>query len=480
MADLVARVRELEALLAERDEQLGELAEQLGERDARIAKLEKQVEKLREIVTSNSSNSSKPPSTDRGKNRSREGSKGKRKGRRGAKKGHKGTRRALVPPERLDESHDHHPDECSKCGEELTEENDVGEPYRHQTFEIPPVQIHAREDRLHSRACGDCGTVTKAQLPDDVSAKAFGPRLVAFIVLLTGVYRLSKRRTVQFLGAMFGLDISLGSISRCEAEMSDALADPHAEALEAARAESTGYVDETSWQEQNKTHWLWVMVTSVATVFLIRKHRDTATARELLGSFAGTLVADRLATYAYWDGLRQVCWAHILRLLVRFSEAAEGSFRHQVGTRALKATKTLFRQWHRYKEGEIGRSTLKRRTIEARREIVAALKFGESTVDAWLAGKCKALLEYESSFFSFIFHEGIEPTNNHAERALRHAVILRKLTFGTQSSRGSRFLERMFTVVETLRAANGNVAEFLHEAIAAKRGSKPVPSLLGA
>jgi transposase len=272
VSDPADRIRELEAQLAERDE--------------RIAKLEAMVEKLRELLERNSSNSSMPPSTDRGKNPKRNAKKGKKRGKRGAKKGHKGSHRALLPPDKVDETHEHFPAACKGCGRALDAEAH-GDPERHQVTEIPPLRAHTTEHRLHSVECA-CGCVTKADLPEGVTRGAFGPTLVSFVALLTGVYRLSKRGCADALKTLFGIEMSTGSVSRCEKEVSDAVKATHSEAAAAARQAATGYADETSWQQEAKTHWLWVLVTSVATVFLIRKGRTKEVAKELLGKFAGT------------------------------------------------------------------------------------------------------------------------------------------------------------------------------------------------
>jgi len=464
--------------VADADDRIRDLESQLAERDERIAKLEAMVEKLRELLERNSSNSSMPPSTDRGKNPKRNAKKGKKRGKRGAKKGHKGSHRALLPPEKVDETHERFPAACKGCGGAL-DATSHGDPERHQVTEIPPLRAHTTEYRLHSVECA-CGCVTKAELPEGVTRGAFGPTLVSFVALLTGVYRLSKRGCADALETLFGIKMSTGSVSRCEKEVSDAVKASHAEAAAAARQAATGYADETSWQQEAKTHWLWVLVTSVATVFLIRKGRTKEVAKELLGKFAGTLVSDRLKSYGFWNGPHQICWAHLIRLFTKLSESDDGTYRHRVGTRALDAIHDIYREWRRFQDGEIRRATLKRRTVDARRVILAELRFGKECGESHLGGKCRAVLEYEHALFTFLFVDDVEPTNNQAERAIRHAVILRKLSFGTQSDRGSRFLERVFTVVETLRRRDADVASFLHEAVVQHRLGRPAPSLLAA
>lgn len=472
MIDLAERVRELEAALGERDAQLAEAQE-------RIARLERQVEKRLASLGRNSSNSSKPPSTDRGRNANRNATKGKgSKRKRGAKKGHRGSHRTLLPPERVDETVVLRPCRCGHCGRGLSKEA-AGDPERHQGVELPEVRAHVTEYQLYAARCR-CGRTTRAPLPEGVSRRPFGPKLVALVALLVGHYRLSRRRCVDFLSTIVGVEISLGGLSRLEQEVSAALEPAHAEALTAAQQQAVGYADETRWQQCNKTHWIWVLVTSVATVFLIRPHRDTKTAKELLGDFDGTLVADRMASYSFWAGKRQVCWAHLLRLFVAFSEAREGTFKHTVGTKLLNAGHDLFHEWHRFVDGEITRATLKRRTLPIRRAVFAALREGRDGIDAELKSKCQSLLMVQKALFTFLFVEDVEPTNNGAERALRHGVILRKLTFGSQSDRGSRFLERIFTAIETLRARGGDIFGFLHETVLAHRFANPTPSLLAA
>ncbi len=170
----------------------------------------------------------------------------------------------------------------------------------------------------------------------------------------------------------------------------------------------------------------------------------------------------------------------MIRLFTKLAESDEETYRHRVGTRVLKAIYEIYAEWRRFQDGEIQRATLKRRTVDARRTILAELRFGEQCGERYLGGKCRAVLEYENALFTFLFVDDVEPTNNQAERAIRHAVILRKLSFGTQSDRGSRFLERIFTVVETLRRRDADVASFLHEAVLQHRLGRPAPSLLAA
>ncbi len=469
MSDLEQRLAALEAAVAERDATIAELR-------STNAKLEKRVADLEMKLGQNSSNSSLPPSTDRGQNTQRNAKKGaprkKRKKRRGG-----GRHRELLPPEEVDAFYDHFPAECGGCGKRLPRTADA-EPQRHQVTELPEVRPHVDEHRLHAVACR-CGCVTRAELPADVPRGAFGPRLVATVALLTGLYRLSKRNTQRILGELFGVTISTGAVSNCERRVGDALKAPHEELHSFVQARDVLHADETSWQQQHKTHWLWVACTCTVSFFLIQAGRCTDNAKRLLGGFDGTLVVDRFASYNFRDGPEQTCWAHLKRMFQGLAERTDGDGA-KYGVPLLEQTRKMFMLWRRVRDGTLQHRTLQRRIVPIRTEIERLLDEAATSPCIRTQGKAKALLKYRDALWTFVDVEGVPPTNNEAERALRHAVILRKLSFGTQSDRGSRFIERMLSAVDTLRKQERDVMGFLMDALAAKDTTATPPSLLPA
>ena len=487
------RIAELEAALAERDAEASgreaghrvrhaEQALRIAEGEARIEKLERLVEKLQERLGLNSSNSSLPPSTDRGKNARRNAKKAKRKRgkrKRGGQKGHTGHHRELLPPEQVDAFQDHYPDACDNCGKELPEVSDE-DPFRHQVTELPPVKPHVTEHRRHLVTC-TCGCETRAGLPPEVPKGIFGPRLVATVTLLTGLYRLSKRNARRVLRELFGVEMSLGSVSQCERLMSDALARPHAELHRHVETLPIVHADETSWRQGHQGHWLWVACTTALAFFMIQGRRTTQCAKELLGDTparAAVLLTDRLGSYAWWPGRRQVCWAHLLRMFQGLAEKKNGCFAQIYGSQLLLLTKQMFRWWHRVRDGTLARSTFQHYMRPVRKEFEKLLEDAASCGSLSITGKAEALLDDWDALWTFLTVEGVEPTNNLAERDLRHAVIHRRTSFGTDSARGSRFIERMLTAVESLRKQDRDVLGFLIDAHRAHALRWPSPSLL--
>jgi transposase len=335
------------------------------------------------------------------------------------------------------------------------------------------------EHRLHSQCCDGCGHATQAQLPDGVPQGAFGPRLQAALALFTGCYHVSKRIVQSALGDLFGVDLSLGSVSATEQNVSAALEVPVTEAHQHVQ-QSTGAVhaDETGWREARKRAWLWIAGTALVTVFQIHASRGADAARALLGNLAtGILVTDRWSAYRGWSiKMRQVCWAHLIR---DFNFIAESKgVAGVVGAALLLAAEDVFKLWYRARDGTISRSTLKRQMKPLRERIEHLLKRGAGCHAPRVSGMCLEILTVQEAMWTFVRVEGVEPTNNFGERNLRPAVLWRKGSFGTHSEAGSRFAERMMTVVATLRLQHRNVFDYLVKASEAHLHRQAAPSLL--
>ena len=475
VAQQAATIAQQAATIAQQAATIAERDATIAERDATIAKLEKRVADLETKLGQNSSNSSLPPSTDRGQNPRRNAKKTDAKRKKRKKRTGPGRHRELLPAEQVDAFHDHFPTACGGCGKRLRKAVDA-EPQRHQVTELPEVRPRVDEHRLHAVACS-CGCVTRAALPDDVPRGAFGPRLIATVALLTGLYRLSKRNTRRILSELFGVAISTGAVSNCERRVGAALERPHEELHRFVQSEPVLHADETSWQQKHRTHWLWVACTCAVSLFVIQARRCTGSAKHLLGSFDGTLVTDRLASYGFWAGPRQTCWAHLERAFQALAER-KGGAAASFGVPLLEQTKKMFVLVRRVRDGTLQHKTLQRRMKPIRAEIERLLEEAAASSCAHTQGKAKAILQNRDALWTFVDDPAIEPTNNAAERALRHAVILRKLSFGTQSDRGSRFIERMLSAVDTLRKQDRDVLPFLIDALQAKATDVTPPSLV--
>ena len=371
------------------------------------------------------------------------------------------------------------PVKCKKCGTRLTGEDDRN-PYRHQVVEVPEPKPEVHEWRLHACACANCGETTRAELPDGVQPGGFGPRLVATIALLSGAYRMSKRLTVSLLANLYGIPIALGSVTACEKIASKAVSEPVTAAQQYVREQGVKHADESSWFEgvSRTKVWLWVASTLQVTVFLIRPSRGGEVARELLGQVFGVLVTDRWSGYSWWPlAWRQACWSHIKRDFQAFVDSHDPEAQ-SIGRSLLRHEKRLFKLWHRVRDGTLKRSSFRKYVEPIRRKTRKLLERGELCDHGKTAGTCRELLAVEESLWTFVRLEGVEPTNNHGERAIRPGVILRKLTFGTHSAEGSRFVERMLSVVHTLKQQNRNALTFVTECVKAQMAGQTITSSL--
>jgi transposase len=436
--------------------------DRIAELEAQVAALIARVEELEAKLRESSQNSSKPPSADPPGMRK---PKRKRSGRKpGGQTGHEGHQRALLPPEQVDEFHDVWPDECENCHQDLGvgPRVEACEPGRHQVTELPVPKAQVAEWRTHAQCCPACSWVTQAKLPEAVPQTCFGPRLQATVAVLTGTYRLSKRMAQGLLNDLFGVEMALGSVTACEQRTSEALAEPVEEARRYAQCQPVGYADETGWRQGGKRAWVWVLVTTWVTVFLIHARRSTDAAKELLGNFAGILVSDRWSAYGHWAlDRRQLCWAHLIRYWTAFSERRGEAGR--IGRRLLALSKQMFKWWYRVRDGTMARSTFQRNMRPVREEVERLLEEGTRCGVKKVAATCNAILDLAPAMWTFIRVEGVEPTNNFAEQAVRDCVIRRKVSFGTHSADGGRFLERMLTVSATLKQQKRNVLDFVAE-----------------
>ena len=471
------RISELEAELAASVARNDELEARLARYAEEIAALKVRVAELLERLNQNSSNSHKPPSSDPPGNRKQRRGKAKEKRRkRGGQKGHRGSRRNLLPPEQVDEFVDHFPHECESCWKPLPE---VHDPHatRYQFTEIPPIRPHTTEHRRHAVTCPHCKYVTRAPYDDSkIPASPFGPRLMSLVALLTGYYHLSRRKAQRMLADVLGVSMSLGAISNVEKRVSHAVEPVVAEVWNRVGDDEVKHADGTSWLQAGVTLCLWTIATKAATVFKIISDGSAKTLAPLFGALQGILVSDRATTLGFWAmARRQVCWAHLIRKMVSFSERAgpAGAF----GKELLDYAGLIFEYWHNFKDDKLSRDDLVSRMAPVRRQVEALLERIVAAGIKGVSGSCANMLAHKEALWTFVDRDGVEPTNNHAERELRAFVLWRKRSFGTQSERGNRFAERLMTISHTARKQNKNVLAFL---TACCEPQTPTPSLFDA
>lgn len=438
---------------------------------AEVSALKEKVTALEERLGKTSQNSSKPPSSDPPgavKKTNREPS-GRR---RGGQPGHERSTRPLIPTEQADKVISLKPDYCEKCDRKLAG-NDPA-PRRHQVTEIE-VKTRVTEYQQHTLECV-CGHQTTAALPTEAGS-CFGVKLESVAALLTGAYHLSKRSAQEILRDLFGVEMSLGALSGCEEKVGNLLQGPVEEAHEFVQSQAVAHADETGWKEGKQRAWLWVLSTACVTVFKVHARRTSQAAKELLGKFAGVLHTDRWGAYNIYTGIRQICWAHLLRDFRGFSEH-RGPSAGRIGKELLKRARKLLKLWAKVREGTWKREHYQRATTRLRGEIEKYLREGADCRHATMRRECRMILKHAKSLWTFTRVAGVEPTNNAAERSVRPAVLWRRKSFGTQSARGSQFVERMLTVRATLRQQKRNVTEYLSVVSMRAAQGRPLPSLL--
>lgn len=463
------RIAELEALVTK-------LLARIEAQDKRIAEQDVKIAELEARLRQNSRNSSKPPSSDPPETPGRKSDPTGRKP--GGQPGHQGSKRDLVPPEKVDDFVSVQAKRCSRCNSALEQRSGTPPARRHQVFELPKVTPHVTEYQLEFAYCPCCKDWSPASLPAGVPQSSFGPRLTAFVALCTGRFRLSKRQTKDLLADAFGLDIALGSISNLEQTVSAALATTVEEARAFVREQPVVHQDETGWWEARIRAWLWVATTSLVAVFTIIRSRGKEVAKQMLGErFSGTLVSDRWCAYNWVDVLkRQVCWSHLIREFEGFLD--RGGDAKRIGELLLAEMFVMFEWWHKARDGTLLPATFQKKMRPLMREVERLLEEGALCPNAKVAGTCAEILKLRDALWTFVYVKGVDPTNNMAERDLRHAVIWRKCSYGTSSSAGSRFVERILTAAMTLRKQERNVLEFLTTACEALLVGAPGPSLL--
>lgn len=449
-------------------------------RDAEIAALTRKVDELTQLVLAlkeqlnrNSGNSGKPPSSDTPNQRAERQGKGATGGKRGGQPGHTGSKRELVPPEQVNEFKPLFPSECENCWASLPQTPSSVQ--RFQMVELPPLKTHVIEWLRHCVTCPSCNHETWASTAT-IPSSPFGPRLSAVVGLFTGVYHLSRRAAVSLTADVLGIDISLGAVSAVEKRVSEAVKPAVEEAWARLDEAPVKHTDGTSWFQAGVLCALWTIATSVVTVFKILSDGKGTTLAPLFGKQLGILVSDRGTALKFWAmERRQICWAHLLRKAISFSERDGPA--GALGRELLDYITIIFAHWDGVKAGKLSRDEFRELMVPVRKHVELLLERGQAAKWTHVSGSCEDMLEHRAALWTFVDNEGVEPTNNHAERELRAFVLWRKRSFGTQSVRGNLFAERVMTVAHTARKQNKNVLEFLTACCTAARSGSTPPSL---
>lgn len=484
--DRLRREKErLERELSDSLERLAEAEKQNREKDKEIADLERKLG----LRMQNSSTSSKPPSSDglAGEQRRRCSPKKKSGRKPGGQPGHKGHWRTPASAGKVNEIVHVFPPECRYCEHRFEGGHEParrGEAQRHQVTELPQIEAHITEYRCERAVCPDCGKVTSAALPAEVLG-SFGPELTALIAYLTVVCRMPRRVVLEMLSRVLGVELSLGSIQNGWEEASEAVAEPCAELERELRNQPVINSDETGYRTSGEKRWLWALVTPAFIFYKIAASRGAEVLTQLLGAvFAGILCSDRCPSYLkYHAGGAQYCWAHFKRNILGAQLLAKTSEAERFCRDALALHARLFRLWRRFgagpevRYGPVTREELIHKSIPLEKKFFALAERHLESEDRDVRNLSRALFTQFERFFTFLREEGVDPTNNSAERALRPAVQWRKTSFGSRSPEGEVAVARLLTVSHTCRLRGIQPLAFLADAIRAHRKAQPGPTL---
>ena len=472
------------------------LREQVAERDRqraddqkKIAELERQLAAYRK----DSSNSSKPPSTDHkktdGKNNEKRRYPARKKSQRkaGGQEGHPGKHRPLAPPERVDQTVVVEARACRRGGDALPAPSDPGyqtegDMQRHQVTELPPLRAHIIEYQCPRVVCPSCGAGTRAPLPKEAWSH-FGPQLAALVAYWTVVCRMPRRVVESVLEAVLGVPISLGSTQKLWEEAGEAVREPCQQLEQQLPREAVLNVDGSGWSTNGQRRCIVVLVAMQFVCYRIVRSNNWQVLVSLLGAaFAGVLCSDRGSEYRKYrrkhPGLIQYCWAHLKRNIQGVLDFATSEEGRQFCRDTLAIHARLFRLWHQFRRHLIDRSQLSEKGQRLEKKLFSLAERHLDSAEAEVSTLAHALFENFEHLFTFVDLEGVEPTNNWAERALRIAVQWRKVMFGNRSERGEVTIARLLTVSQTCLRQKRSALDYLAEAIRCHRRGKPAPSLL--
>lgn len=450
------------------------LANQVERLEGRVERLEEEIRELHR----GSDNSSLPPSADPGASkRRRKGERSERKP--GGQPGHPGSGRGLLPIEQVEEVVEHLPEGCRACGCSLAGRPTRGPTRRHQVAELPEIAVRVTEHRLARRRCPDCGTITQAELPPDVPPGRFGPRLEGAVAALAAGFRLSRRQVAELCRELFGLEIAVGTVDAIVQRSGSALREPQERLCDAVRGAGVVCVDETGWKQAGEKRFLWGAFSDEAAALRVAPSRHREQAEALLGNSEAIVSSDRWWAYDHLDpNRRQICWSHLLR---DFRFHAESPLAHQreFGERGLAIAEEVFASWRCF-QASADRRRLRREVRPLQRELRQLCDEGrrKSVKTRYHRGLARNLIKTWPALWTFVDKKGVEPSNNRAERGLRHAVIYRKLSQGSRCERGALSTERLLSAAISCRLQGRSLFTYLVEVAQASIRGQPSPALV--
>ena len=356
----------------------------------------------------------------------------------GQKKGHEGYSRYI--PERIDEVKPLDREDCPNCGGKLSGIQDV----RSRVVTDMEISVKNTQYVIHRRYCKNCGKIVEPEVTDALPNARFGLRLMLLIMLMKIGLRMPSQNIVDFLRS-FSLEISDGEIYGILEQLKKAFGDYYNTLVMKMREAAHKHIDETSWRIDGKNYWLWDFINKEVALYVIEKKRSSKVPIEILGNQEGKFATtDRFSVYNVLVNetgcLQQVCWTHLLKNSKDLAEHySEARYIH-------KRFKYIFRK---AKEGKISKEKLLHWI-----DLISSRTYKSSEVYKFVKSACR---NHREDLFRFVDNPKVEPTNNLAERGLRHAVIMRKISGGSRSNKGADTTAKLLSVIQTVKMQEGNV-----------------------
>ncbi len=440
----------------------------IAELEAKVAELQEQVARL----LKNSSNSSKPPSSDIVKPPK---TKSNNTGKSGGHKGHPGFWRNLFKAEEVDEVKEYRLSQCPSCKIPLAQEHQT-QSWIHQVAELPEKLTHVTEHRRFGYECPQCHKQLYAPLPEGVKAgELFGPNLISLTGYLKGALHGSYTTVQEFMAEVFKLEVSRAMLCNQVCRVSESLKPPYQELQKAIADQPHLHVDETGHKDNGDRYWIWAFCTKLFGFFTVEASRGSQVLKKVLGeTFKGTLISDFFSAYLkYANPFQQFCLAHLIRD-IKFLTTLPDKADQQFGIRLLRQFKRLFYFWHL--NHTMPEEQYSRALSVIQRNLRALVS--EKQLPRKSQNIANRLDKHWSSYLRFLIDPSIAPTNNLAEQTIRTVVIDRKITQGTRSEWGRQWSERIWTVLATCRKQKRSSWKFIHQCVLAQRLGTPYPSLL--
>jgi len=356
----------------------------------------------------------------------------------GQKEGHEGYSRHV--PERIDEIKEHKLDECPICGEPVSDTQEIRERI---VEDIEQPKIKNTKHLIHRCYCKNCDKIVEAEFYDALPNARFGLKLMLLVLILKLDCRIPSNKVTSILSSVFGIKLSDGEIYNILRQLSESFGDYYSEIEKRIKEALIKNIDETSWRVNGKNNWLWIFINKEVALYVVDKKRSSKVPIKILGNQEGkTIIEDRFSAYnelAKVSGCeQQICWAHLLRNSKDLAEHyREAKYIH-------KRMKFIY---EKAKEGE------EKEKLLHWMDLIASRDYRSAEVFKFVKSVCR---NHRENLFRFVDNPEIDSTNNRAERGLRHAVVIRKISNGSRSEDGAEITARLLSVLQTMKLQEVN------------------------